>query len=183
MKDKQMIMTILIGLVLSIGFLIYSNLTSAENISEADQVAIYTAVIHQQYTVDDTFGGSLNAPVTYIINTTNDAIGDPAGDKADPVTLSDSVQHQITANLSDLPTQIVWVNSSSQVPIDTQTGIVEEDGVIITLGNIHPKVDGSVHVPASIYIANLAAGGQTYVLHTSGESWIVKGTTGVQWIS
>ena len=183
MKDKQIYLTILIGIILSIGFLIYSNLISAENISKADQVGIYTAVIRQQYTVDDTFGGTLNAPVTYIVNTTNDAIGDPNGNKSDPVILSESVQRQIATNLRDLPTQIIWVDSSSQVSIDPQTGIVNGDGVIITLGNIHPKVDGSVYVPSSIYIANLAAGGQTYVVHTSGESWSIKGTTGVQWIS
>ena len=183
MKDKHNYLTILIGIILSIGFLIYSNLISAENISKADQVGIYTAVIRQQYTVDDTFGGTLNAPITYIINTTNDAIGDPNGDKSEPAILSESIQRQITTNLSDLPTQIIWVNSSSQVAIDAQTGIVEVDGVIITLGNIHPKVDGSVHVPTSIYIASLAAGGQTYVVHTAGDGWHVKGTTGVQWIS
>ncbi len=182
MNFKKILPIVIIILILGAGYILYTRLTVSE-VSEAEQVEIYTAVIRQLYTTDDTFGGTLQPPVTYIISTTNDAIGDPDGERRDPVDLSERAQLQIAENLSDLPSQIYWVNSSNHVTIDPQTGEVANDGVIITLGNVHPKADGSVHVPASIYIANLAAGGQTYILQTSGGMWSITGTTGVQWIS
>lgn len=179
---KVLTVAVVIILALAAGYLLYGRFNTPA-VEEADQVEIYTAVIRQLYTTDDTFGGTLQPPVTYIVSTTNDAIGDPDSERTDPVDLSEAVQLQMTENLNDLPTEIHWVNSSNDVALDSQTGEVDNGGVIITLGNIHPQGDGSVHVPASIYIANLAAGGQTYILQTSGGMWTVTGTTGMQWIS
>lgn len=42
-----------------------------------DEVDVYTAVIRQIYTVDDTFGGTLQPPFVYIISQTDDTVGDP----------------------------------------------------------------------------------------------------------
>jgi hypothetical protein len=52
-----------------------------------------------------------------------------------------------------------------------------------TLGNIHPQADGTLLVSASIYVASLAAGGQTFILEEKAEGWTVTGATGVTWIS
>lgn len=56
-------------------------------------------------------------------------------------------------------------------------------GAMVTLGNISPQADGTVHVPASIHVADLAATGLTYVLQKVDGVWVVKGNTGVQWVS
>lgn len=56
-------------------------------------------------------------------------------------------------------------------------------GAIITLGNIHPQEDGSAQAAGSIYVANLGAGGTTYVLEKTDGVWEITGRTGVSWMS
>ena len=87
------------------------------------------------------------------------------------------------AALSDLPAELSWVNAFDAVALDESTGQVEGDGVVVTVGNIHLQEDGSGLVSASIYIANLAAGGQTYIVEEVDGSWQVTGNTGYQWMS
>ena len=147
-----------------------------------DEAAVYTAVIHQIYTVDDTFGGTLQPPVVYLVSETDDNIGDPNIEQQPAQMIDEATQDTIVAGLADLPADMVWVNGRSEVPV-TEDGRVEGDGVIITLGNIHPQADGTLHVSGSIYIANLAAGGQTFILEQIDDVWMISGTTGVQWIS
>jgi len=89
----------------------------------------------------------------------------------------------ITASLDDLPAEFVWVGNFNEVPLDNNTGAVEGNGAIITLGNTHFQEDGSALVSASIYIANLAAGGMTYIVERIDGVWQVVGDTGVRWIS
>jgi hypothetical protein len=74
------------------------------------------------------------------------------------------------------------VATAGEVKRDKQ-GIVEGKGAIITLGNIQPQADGTVQVSASIYVAPMAAGGQTYVLQRDGDTWKVTGKVGPSWIS
>jgi hypothetical protein len=145
--------------------------------------AIYAAVIRQLYEVDDTFGGTLRPPIVYVVSRTDDSVGDPELGRADPEVLAESLQIEIVASLDDLPAEFIWVAQRQDVPLDPDTGRVSGDGVIITLGNIHPQKDGSVQISGSIYIANLAAGGQTYLVEQVDSLWEVVGTTGVQWIS
>lgn len=100
-----------------------------------------------------------------------------------PVVLSEAVQQGVPAALTDLPARLIWVARSEDVPKDAKAGFVEGHGAIVTLGNISPQRDATVHVPASIYVASLAAAGQTYVLQEVDGVWVVKGNTGVQWMS
>ncbi|MFC2038730.1 hypothetical protein ACFLUG_03055, partial [Chloroflexota bacterium] len=61
---------------------------------------------------------------------------------------------------------------------------VKHGGAIITLGNIYLQVDASVQVLSSIYIANLAAGGSTYILEQIDDgSWQIAGRVGPMWMS
>jgi hypothetical protein len=77
-----------------------------------------------------------------------------------------------------------WIDQHDQANLDPNTGQVDEGtGVIFTFGNIHPQADGTVHVPASLYFANLGAAGKTYVLTKIDGVWTVTGTTGVEWMS
>ena len=157
--------------------------TSAPTLTEADEVAIYTAVIEQLYIHDDTFGGTYQAADTTILTQTDDSVGDPEIEQLEPQVLATAVQTEITAALAHLPTNIVWVESRTAVPLDDATGSVANNGIILTLGNIHPQRDGTVLVSGSIYVGMLAAGGQTYILEQAAGGWQIKGTTGVQWIS
>jgi len=169
--------------LLPLALLLMIACTAVPTLSETDEVAIYTAVIEQIYTQDDTFGGTYQAPDAYILTQTDDSIGDPDIDQLEPQTLSTAVQTQITTALTHLPTNIVWVDAITAVPVDPNTGAVANNGIIITLGNIHGQRDGTVLVSGSIYVASLAAGGQTYILEKDAGDWQISGTTGVQWIS
>jgi hypothetical protein len=151
--------------------------------TEDDTAAIYAAVIRQIYTEDDTFGGTLQPPSLYILGTTDDRAGEPGAGEANGALLSNTVRERVSALLADLPAETVWVESQDEAPLEPDTGAVVDGGAVITLGNLTPQRGGSVHVPASIYVANLAAGGQTYVLEKVDDVWTVTGNTGVQWIS
>ncbi len=89
----------------------------------------------------------------------------------------------ITASLDDLPAEFVWVGSFNEVPIDSNTGAVEGNGAIITLGNVHSQEDGSALVSASIYFANVGAVGLTYIVERIDGAWQVVGDTGVRWMA
>lgn len=184
MEEKQvskpknsLVRTLLLGLS------IVTACTATSTLSETDEVAIYSAVIHRIYTQDDTFGGTFNAPILYLLTTTDDSVGDPDVRQSESRSLSKAVQDEIEISLADLPARVVWVNDSSAVPVDVTTGAVANNGVILTLGNIHIRGNGTALVSGSIYIAPLAAGGQTYILKEVDGVWEISGTTGVRWTS
>lgn len=151
--------------------------------ADLDEAAIYAVLIRQLYEVDDTYGGTLRAPIVYVVSRTDDSVGDPENDRVAPVNLAETLQGDIVVALADLPAEFLWVANQRDVALNPDTGQVTGDGVIITMGNIHLQKDGSVQVSGSIYIASLAAGGQTYLLQQQDGQWTVVGTTGVQWIS
>jgi ABC-2 type transport system permease protein len=150
---------------------------------EDEQTQIYAAVIRQLYTVDHTFEQAPNFPIVYLVRSTQDGIGDPDAPRSDSQVLPEAVQEAVTASLADLPAKLVWVDDRAEVPLDDQTGAVSGGGVIVTVGNIHLDEEGRASVSASLYFANLGAGGRTYVLEQVGGTWQVTGDTGVQWIS
>lgn len=156
---------------------------AAATLTAADEAAVYAAAIREQYGPDDTFGGTLQAPILYLVSQTDDGIGDPDLEEEQSRTLPESLQDELATRLSDLPAVIVWVPDQADVPLDADSGTVADGGVIIRLGNLHPQSDGSVLVSTSIYVAGLAAGGQTYVVEQVNGDWTVTGNTGVQWIS
>jgi hypothetical protein len=115
---------------------------AAETTPGRDDAQIYAAAIRQQYGVDDTFGGTLQPPLVYLVRQTNDAIGDPDIPQSESVSLSAEIQAGISAALADLPAEIIWVDNRADVPLDSATGSVTGDsvaghGVIIEMGNIH----------------------------------------------
>jgi hypothetical protein len=169
--------------LLSLGVILLAACSGGSTLSESDEVAIYSAVIRQIYTVDDTFSGTLNPPAVHVVRNTDDSVGDPDVEQLASIELSRAVQEEVEAALSDLPTELSWVNAFDDVALDGSTGQVVGAGVIVTLGNVHLQADGRALVSASIYIANLAAGGQTYIVEEVDGSWEVTGNTGVQWIS
>lgn len=146
-----------------------------------DPAEIYATAIRRVYLVDHTFGQPPNFPVIYLVRRTDDSVG-ASGSPANGQTIAPSDQQRISAALTDLPAEFIWVDSADDAPRDAN-GAIADGGAIITVGNITPQPDGTLHVPASIYIAMLAAGGQTYVLQNGDDGWQITGTTGPMWIS
>ncbi len=154
-----------------------------DDLDDADRVAIYAQIIRRLATEDDTFGGTLNPPILYVIRATDDAAGDPMSERSESVRLPETLQAAITEALSDLPTEIIWIDSRDEVPLDEERHAVIDGGAVITVGNIALQEDGTIQVAGSIWVAMLAAGGQTYVLEQVDGLWTITGTTGVMWIS
>lgn len=179
MRSLRLMIALLVGALLLLGCSAGAGTTE---LSAEDEIDIYSAVVRQVVGPDDTFGGTLEKPILYIVRNTDDAAGDPTVSQSESVALSEEVRQGITATLSDLPSEIVWIDSREDVEIDPDTGALP-DGVIITLGNIHRQEGGEVQAAGSIYIGNLAAGGQTYLLQEQDGQWAVTGTTGMGWIS
>lgn len=174
---------LLVGVVLLTAGLLAACAGAPTVDSPADEATIYAAAVRQLYTVDHTFGDPPNWPTVYVVSTTDDTVGALQGE-ADPLTLPAETQQAIAEALSDLPTEIVWIGDRSEAPISDQDGTVDDgNAVIVTLGNFHPQMDGSVQLPASLYCGYLCGTGTTYVIEQVGGTWQVTGTTGPAWIS
>ena len=148
------------------------------------QVVIYAAVVRQLYEVDHTFGDQApNFPFVYLVQQTDDRIGDPNITQSDPVVLEEKIQAGIIDSLAGLPAEIRWMASFEDVPKDPKSGEVVGKGAAIRLGNIHVQADGTIQVSASLYFSSIGATGMTYVLVNENGVWKIIGTTGVEWIS
>jgi len=181
-KDRLFSKTTVVWLVL-VGAIVLSACKAAPTRSEADDVAIYAAVVRQIYTRDDTFGGNLQPPTLYIRRMTDDSVGDPGIAQSESKALPETVRAGIEQAVADLPTRIVWIDDLDDLPRDPATQAIADRGAQLILGNVHFQKDGSALVSSSIYIAPLAAGGQTYVLELVDGAWAVTGTTGAVWMS
>jgi hypothetical protein len=183
MKNR-MLGLIALSLTLALSTLI-ACITPMSTLPEDDQAkaAIYAAVVRQLYTVDHTFGEPPKFPIIYLVGATDDSIGDPDAPQTKSNLILRPIQEAITDALEDLPAEFVWVGGSSEVARDSDTGAVEENGAIITLGNVHFQEDGSALVSASIYIASMAVGGLTYIVERIDGVWQVVGDTGVRWMA
>lgn len=156
---------------------------SSHGVSASDQAAIYSLVVRRLHGPDDTGGGGIPKPITYLVRATDITEPELRSGESTRAMVPEAVQRQVSANLSDLNTRVVWVDSFESVPRDPDTGIVSDDGVIIRLGDIRAMGSGDVHVAGSIYFGNLGAGGRVYVLDRTGGTWKITGTTGVEWVS
>ncbi len=146
-----------------------------------DPAEIYAAVVRQLYTVDHTFGQAPLFPEVYLLRQTDDSVS-ASGSASNSQTIFPGDQQRAVSLLADLPARFEWVDSRDDVPLDA-IGVVVDGGAMITLGNIKQQPDGSLLVPASIYIGSLAAGGQTYVLEAVDGVWQITGVSGPVWIS
>jgi ABC-type transport system involved in multi-copper enzyme maturation permease subunit len=149
-----------------------------------EQIAIYAAAARQIYQKDNTMESSApHFAVIYLISITNDRTGDPNQPDNGPASLQPDLRKGLVSALSDLPASITWVTTLDEIPKDGKSGTIQDGGMAITFGNIQIQPDGSVQLPASVYISSLMAGGQTYVLEKVKGEWQVTGITGTQWIS
>ena len=149
-----------------------------------DETAIYAVVIRQLATVDDTFGGNLNPDTLYVIKNTDDRAGNPVeGQQSDTHIITETMQGEISSMLTDLSIEIIWIDRFEDAVFEESGFEVKRGGAIIRLGNIYLKEGSSVQVAGSIYIANLAAGGTTYILEKVDGFWEITGRAGPTWMS
>lgn len=147
-----------------------------------DRADIYAAVIRRLYTSDHSFGSDQpDFPNLYLIYVTDDRTGADMRVPAAPRLLTDPLRGAIEERLSELPAKVYWVSSFGEVPL-VDNSSVKGGGAVINVGNIHEQ-DGAVQVSGSIYVANLAASGRTYILEEQDGAWQITGDTGVIWIS
>jgi hypothetical protein len=169
--------------ILALAFPALAGCASPGKLEPEDRSEIYAAVIRRIYTQDDTFGGSLRPPLLYVLDHSDDSVGDPEAQQSDSQIITKALRRAIELKLEDLPTQLVWIGSMDEIPRDPDTHSIASGGAVLTLGNIHLTDAREVQVSASLYVGMLAAGGQTYIVQHQNGIWVVTGTTGVMWIS
>jgi hypothetical protein len=148
-----------------------------------DEAQIYAAAIRQIYNVDHSFGQSPGWPLVYVVSVTDDSAMVDAPTTPSQ-TLSVDLQEAITAELSDQPFELIWIDGPEEVLIDPTNGqIAGGDGIIITLGNIHSQDDGSVQLPFFMTCGGLCGIGKTYVMGQAGDAWTVTGSVGPEIMS
>ncbi len=147
-----------------------------------DTIEIYQLIIHRIYSKDNSFGKAINIKYLYILNTTNDNVGDPQITKQPNQYLSKEIMDGIDEKLTDLPSSVIWINGYSDVLQGDLMGMVDE-GAIITLGNIRFEKDTKVFVSISFHVSGIAGAGRTYILEKENNEWHILGDTGVHLIS
>ena len=149
----------------------------------ASDAQTYAAAIRQIYTVDHSFSEPPLWSLVYLVSTTSDSVmlNAPIGP---PHSLPAALQKEIRAELADLPGEVIWIDSLDDAPIDPADGrIAQGEGIVITLGNIHPQKDNSVQLPFFMTCGGLCGIGKTYTLNPLKGAWQVTGSVGPEIIS
>jgi hypothetical protein len=137
-----------------------------------DDAQIYAAAIPEIHSFARSSG------VVYLVTTTNDLVYIDAP-TAPSQKLPADLQEAITAELADERFELIWIEAFDDAPIDPTNGqIAEGDGIIITLGNIHPQDDGSVQLSFFMTCADMCGIGKTYVLNQYSNNWHITGSVG-----
>ena len=143
-----------------------------------DDAQIYAAAISEIHSYARSSG------LVYLLTSTEDlsyADAPAAPARNIPVDL----QQAITAELAGEPFELIWIESFDDAPIgpinpQSAAGwhIAEGDGIVISLGNIHPQEGGSVQLSFFMTCADLCGVGKTYVLNQSNGNWHVSDSVG-----
>jgi ABC-2 type transport system permease protein len=153
-----------------------------DRIDDADQEAIYAAVVRNIYHIDHQLSSSPpDLSVIYLVSETDDRVGDPVVPVEPTHRFSQDQKEIIRIALEDLQVEIRWVDKQSEdVFIDVDSGDLV-GGAVITLGNPHLYADGSILVSASLTVPGLGAVGKSHLVGLVGDEWIVIGDTGMEW--
>ena len=177
----RLLTIILVGLVVLL--LVGCSIANEKNnnggtIEDRDEVQIYAEAIRQIYYVDHSFGEAPGWPLVYAVSTTNDsAMID--GPTAPSRALKLEVQEAISQELGDEPFELIWIEKFEDAPVNPENGAVAHgEGIIITLGNIHPQEEGSVQLPFFMTCGGLCGIGKIYVIEQVNDSWQITGSTG-----
>jgi hypothetical protein len=138
----------------------------------SDYAQIYAAAIREIHAI------ARSSDVVYLVTTTEDLVYADAP-TAPSQKLPADLQGAITAELADERYKLVWIEAFDDAPIDPTNGVIAEgDGIVITLGNIHPQEDGSVQLSFFMTCADMCGFGKTYVLNQNQGIWQIIGSVG-----
>lgn len=174
-----------IMLFLTLSLLFAAGCTAAEKTdndpigtSTADQAEIYAAAIREIQ------GIVRSSNLVYVIATTED-MAFAGAPEAPSQKLSIELQEAITAELADEPFELIWIERFDDAPIGPINPEITEgwiiaggDGIVITLGNIHPQKDETVQLSFFMSCADICGSGKTYVLEEVFNMWHVTGIVG-----
>jgi len=149
------------------------------SLDDADRSAIYAAVVRQLYEVDHTVDATPQWETVYLIETTDDSVGDPKQPQGEPVAISAEVRRKRVAALANMPARIEWLPDEEAMMDSAES--LEGQAAVITLGNIHVQEDGGAMVAGSVYLGGLGSGGRTYTLWQVDGAWEISGDTGAVW--
>lgn len=114
----------------------------------------------------------------YLVTTTEDLVYADAP-TAPSQKLPADLQEAVAAELAAERYQLIWIEAFDHAPIDPTNGeIAQGDGIVITLGNVHPQEDGSVQLSFFMTCADLCGFGKTYVLNQNSGVWQIIGSVG-----
>jgi len=133
-RTKYFLNTLLVIIILL-------SLTGCGNtsITNNDSIEIYQLLIHYVYLEDNSFGKPVDIKYLYILKDTDDIVGDSQTTEQPSQRITDEVMDGISTKLSDLPLEIIWVNSRNEV-LNPSVSLTVKDGAIVTLGNISMKI-------------------------------------------
>ena len=171
--------------LLAVGTFSNSCSSNQRELTGDDQVGIYAAMVRQIYYVDHGFQQPPAWSRIYVPRTTDDLQIDPDAPYSQPELLPTELQNNLASAISDLPTELFWVDDPDiEVLTDAETGLLMDgEGITLTLGNIHVQEDGSVLVSYWLYCGNVCGIGKTFVVEEVDGSWQVTGSTGVEIMS
>jgi hypothetical protein len=179
MMRKDVFLLILLFILTAAGCMTTNTLKDGPNPIEIHDIAqIYAAAIREIHS------NARSSTLVYVVTTTEDlAIFDGPIDP--PEKLTTDLQVAITTELADEQYELIWIEAFEDAPtspINPETGdgwkIAEGEGMIITLGNIHPQEDGSVQLSFFMSCADVCGIGMNLVLNQEYGNWHVSGSVG-----
>ena len=143
--------------------------------SAADrEVAIYAAVIRHMTSEP---GQASGFPVIYVLDRLVGTSENPTDTGGEGTPIPEQHQAALAEAVAETgPLEFVGDRQSVIGP-QAEGGMVQEGGILLTLGPIEGEGE-RVEVPASSYLANLAATWQTWVVQRYPNGWRVIGTAG-----
>jgi hypothetical protein len=143
-----------------------------------DQGVIYGAAIRQLYTAETFSDQTSPSGDIYLVQWTDDGVGDPEVARGESRQLPEELQASISAELGDLSAQVHWIGNPDELSFLPETGLIDGGGVIITLGNVHNQGERTMLVSAAMYPGSGQSLGKTYIVERVDGVWQVTGETG-----
>jgi hypothetical protein len=150
----------------------------ATGVTTNDEAQIYAAAIREIHSFEH------SRSLVYVVTKTEDyIIYEAATDPSQllPVDLREAVTTELAAE----PYQLVWIEKFDDASFDPANWrdaegwrIADGEGMIITLGNIHPQDDGSVQLSFFMTCAQMCGIGKNFVLKQQNGVWRVTGSVG-----
>jgi hypothetical protein len=142
--------------------------------AEDREVTIYAAVIRHMTSEP---GQASGFPVIYLLDRLVGTTENPTDTDGEGTPIPERQQAALAEAVAETGRLEFVADRQSVIGPQDGGGMVQEGGILLTLGPIAGEGD-RVEVPASSYLANLAATWQTWVVQRYQDGWRVIGTAG-----